>query len=468
MNAWRSSVMTGFVIPALLSGCSMVGPNYLRPNVETPVAFKELPKQDGWRAAAPADGAPKGDWWAPFNDPQLDGLEKQVTLNNQTLKVSEANYREAQALMAEAGAAVWPSISGASGLSRARETTPIANSATANVTAGWTLDLWGKLRRGLEEQKASEEASAADLANAKLTEQAALATALFNLRETDAMRDLLARTVSEYEKSLAITQNQHAAGTVARSDVITAQAQLLSARVSLTNTGVARAQYEHAIATLIGKPPEDVSIPSRVLNGSVPKVPVSLPSTLLERRPDIASAERKMQAANAAIGVAVGAYYPDISLSGSYGVASNLVKAGNPVWSIGLSLAQTLFNGGLTAAQVNAAKASYDASVATYRQTVLTAFQQVDDQLATSRILAQQAGIEAQSVEVSRQALDIALNEYKAGTQNYTAVVTAQAQALLSQEQALATRNQRLQAAVSLIVALGGGWSPAEGSAGPQ
>lgn len=460
MKARGSRLVAGIVIPALLAGCSMVGPDYLRPNVDTPVAFKELPKQAGWRNAAPADDAPKDDWWAIFNDPELDALEKQVTLNNQTLKVSEANYRQAEAMMDEARAAVWPSITGASGLNRGRQTTSIANSATANVTAGWTLDLWGKLRRGLEEEKATAAASEADLANAKLAEQAALATALFNLRETDAMHDLLARTVSEYEKSLAITENQHSAGTVARSDVITAQAQMLAAKVSLTNTGVARAQYEHAIAALIGKPPEEVTIAPRPLPRAVPKVPVSLPSTLLERRPDIASAERKMQAANAAIGVAMGAYYPDLSLSGSYGVASNLVKAGNPVWSVGLSLAQTFFNGGLTEAQVKAARASYDAAVATYRQTVLTAFQQVDDQLATSRILAQQAGIEAQSVAASREALDIALNEYKAGTQSYTAVVTAQAAALSSQQQALETRNQRLQSAVALVVALGGGWDP--------
>ena len=458
MKARASRLVAGIVIPALLAGCSMVGPDYLRPNVDTPAAFKELPKQAGWRTATPADGTPKGDWWAVFNDAELDQLENQVTLNNQTLKVSEANYRQAQAMMDEARAAVWPSITGASGLNRGRQTTAITNSATANVTAGWTLDLWGKVRRGLEEQKATDAASAADLANAKLTEQAALAAALFNLRETDAMHDLLARTVSEYEKSLAIAQNQLNAGTVARSDVITAQAQVLAARVSLTNTGVARAQYEHAIATLIGKPPEEVSIAPRPLPRAIPKVPAAIPSTLLERRPDIASAERKMQAANAAIGVAMGAYYPDISLSGSYGVASNLLKAGNPVWSIGMSLAETFFNGGLTDAQVKAARATYDAAVATYRQTVLTAFQQVDDQLATSRILAQQAGIEAQSVEASKQALEIALNEYKAGTQSYTSVVTAQAAALSSQQQALETTNQRLQSAIALIVALGGGW----------
>lgn len=460
MSASGLKIVASLVLSTALTGC-MVGPDYVKPAFATPAKFKELPTQPGWRNAAPADDVPKGKWWLAFNDPDLNALEEQVNVSNQTIKVNEANYRQALALMDEARASIWPSLSASPSIDRGKSgSSKVSNTATAQVSSSWTLDLWGKLRRGFEEEKASAEASAADLANARLSEQSALATAWFNLRQTDALHDLWVHTLASYQKSLDIAENQYKAGTSSRSDVITARANMLSAKSSLINTGVARAQYEHSIAILIGKTPEEVSIKPHPLGRTLPKIPVALPSTLLERRPDIAAAERNMQAANEAIGVAAAAYYPDISLSGSYGVSGNLINAGNAVWSIGSSLSQTIFDAGLNTAKVKAAKASYDASVATYRQTVLTAFQQVDDELSTLRVLGNQAAVQTQAVQAAEQAVDIALNEYKAGTQNYTTVVTAQANALSAEQQALTTRGDRFQASVSLIVALGGGWEP--------
>lgn len=462
MSAHVLKIAISCILSGALTSC-MVGPDYQKPTFVTPAKFKELPKQPGWRTATPSDDLPKGAWWLVFNDADLNALEEQVNLNNQTLKVSEANYRQALAIMDEAHSAIWPSVSSSPSLGRGKSgSSAVNNTATAQVSTSWTLDLWGKLRRTLEEENASAQASAADLANARLSEQSALAVAWFNLRQTDALYDLWAHTVASYQKSLDIAENQYKAGTSARSDVITARATILSAKASLTNTGVARAKYEHSIAMLIGKTPEEVSIKRHPLGGVLPKIPVSLPSTLLERRPDIAAAERNMQSANAAIGVATAAYYPDISLSGSYGVSGNLITASNPIWSIGSALSQTIFDAGLNSAKVKAAHASYDASVATYRQTVLTAFQQVDDELSTLRVLGQQAAIQSEAVQAAEQALDIAVNEYKAGTENYTTVVTAQASALNAEQQALSTRGDRFQSSVSLITALGGGWNPVD------
>jgi NodT family efflux transporter outer membrane factor (OMF) lipoprotein len=282
------------------------------------------------------------------------------------------------------------------------------------------------------------------------------------LRETDSLYDLLDDTIGQYKRSLDITQNQYRAGTSARSDVITAQALVLTAEAQKLNTGVARAQFEHAIAVLMGRPPAGLSIPHGKLAHSAPSIPLHLPSTLLERRPDIAAAERTMQEQNALIGVAIAAYYPDVSLSGAFGYVGNPALAvfakTNPVWSFGMSAAQTLFNGGLTAAQVEAARDTYQASVATYRETVLAAFQQVEDQLAAIPILSREQRVQIEAVTAARQAVQIALNEYQAGTQNFTTVVTAEATALSDEEALLTTEEQRLLDSVNLIVALGGGW----------
>jgi NodT family efflux transporter outer membrane factor (OMF) lipoprotein len=286
------------------------------------------------------------------------------------------------------------------------------------------------------------------------------------LRETDSLHDLLDDTVKQYKRALDITQNQYQAGTAARSDVITAQALVLAAQAQEINTEVARGQFEHAIAVLIGRPPAGLSIRHGALTHDPPHIPLRLPSTLLERRPDIAAAERTMQQQNAQIGVAIAAYYPDITLTGLIGGAGTLgvksIAGANPVWSIAASFAQTLFNGGLTDAQVAAARATYEASVATYRQTVLAAFGQVEDQLVAIRVLASEESVQVEAVKAAEQAVQIALNEYRAGTQNFTTVVTAEATALSDEESLLSTREQRVEAAVALVVALGGGWTEAQ------
>jgi NodT family efflux transporter outer membrane factor (OMF) lipoprotein len=449
----RWQALTGAML--VLGGCT-VGPDYMRPAATVPQQYKEA---KGWKLGTPRDDFAKGDWWKLFHDPLLNEYEAQVSVSNQTLKADEANYREAQALIAEARAQLFPTLSFDPSITRSSTT---GTSISAQASASWTIDLWGKVRRTIESQAAGAQASAADLANATLSMQSALATAYFELRETDSLHDLLEDTVAQYKRSLDITQNQYSAGTSARSDVITAQAQLLAAQAQEINTGVARAQDEHAIAILMGRPPAGLSIPHGKLADGVPGIPLRLPSTLLERRPDIAAAERTMQENNALIGVEIAGYYPDVTLSGLAGAVGNPFKGGfgatNPMWSYALSITQTLFNGGLTAAQVEAARDTYEASVATYRQTVLTAFQQVEDQLVAIRVLAKEAAVQVEAVKAAEQAVQIALNEYRAGTQNFTTVVTAEATALTDEEALLTTKEQRVLAAVSLIVALGGGW----------
>ncbi len=439
----------------LLGGCA-VGPDYLKPAAIVPAQYKEM---KGWKIASPRDDWHAA-WWKAFDDAELDRLEPQVVLSNQTLKADEANYRQALALIAEGRAQLFPTLNFDPSLTRS---SGAGTNLTAELNASWTPDIWGKIHRTIESEGAAAQVSAADLANATLSAQSALALAYFQVRQADSLHDLLTNTVSQYQRSLDIAQNQYNAGTTARSDVITAQAQLLAAQAQAINTGVARAQNEHAIAVLIGRPPSGLSVAHHGLPMVMPRIPLRLPSTLLERRPDIAAAERLMQEQNAQIGVATAAYYPDVTLSGLFGYAGNpwhkAIAGANPVWSFGFSAAQIVFNGGLTSAQVEAARDTYMASVATYRQTVLIAFQQVEDQLAAIRILSQQAAVQAKATAAAEQAVQIALNEYRAGTQNYTTVVTAQATALSDEESALTTRAQRMTAAVNLIVALGGGWT---------
>jgi NodT family efflux transporter outer membrane factor (OMF) lipoprotein len=444
---------------APLLGCFAIGPNYVRPAAIVPAQYKEI---KGWRISSPRDDFAKGEWWKLFGDRELTLLEAQVSISNQTLKQDEANYREALALIAEARAGLFPTVNFDPSLTRIHPANAAWN-LEAQITGSWTPDIWGKVRRAIEEQGAAAQVSAADLANATLSAQSALALAYVQLRENDSLYDLFVDTVRQYQRSLDITQNQYNAGTAAKSDVITAQALVLAAQASEINTGVARQQNEHAIAVLIGRPPSELSIPHAPLAQAIPAIPVSLPSTLLERRPDIAAAERAMQAENAAIGVAFGGYYPDFSLSGAFGYIGDpfikQIAGANPAWSYTFSLAQTLFNGGLTDAQVAAARAAYDSSVASYRQTVLTAFQQVEDNLVAIRVFGQEIKVQVEAVNAAQQAVEIAINEYRAGTQNFTTVVTNEATLLSDEELLLATRTERLTAAFSLVVALGGGWN---------
>jgi NodT family efflux transporter outer membrane factor (OMF) lipoprotein len=448
---------TPLLAAVAVSGCAPVGPNFERPAAIVSPQFKEI---KGWKIATPRANEPKGVWWSVFHDPELDQLMRVVVVSNQTVKSDEANYREALALINEARAGLFPTVNGTGS---ATHESPSSTILTAEASGSWTLDIWGQVRREIEAQQAGAELSAATLANATLSEQSALALAYVALREADSLEDLLEKTVVEFTHSLTITQNQYNAGTAAKSDVITAEAQVLNAQAALIAAGVTRAQSEHAIAVLMGRPPAGLSIPNGSLATSVPSVPVGLPSSLLERRPDVAAAEETMRQANADIGVAFAGYFPAVSLNGLMGYSGNPFAAefgpSNPVWSFGASLAQPLFNGGLTTAQVEAQRQLYDADVATYRQTVLTAIQQVEDALVGIRILSREVKVQVENVRISRQATQITLNEYQAGTQAFTAVVTAETQQLAAEEALLSTQGQLQADAVDLIVALGGGWS---------
>jgi NodT family efflux transporter outer membrane factor (OMF) lipoprotein len=458
------------VLVAALAGCA-VGPNYSPPAAPTPTTYKEL---KGWKLAAPGNGPGRGDWWDFYRDPKLAVLIKQVEISNQTVAAAAAAYEQARAIIRQAQAALLPTVTGSYTFTRTM-TGPLAATSgggagvpiyttTYNpaLSASWDLDVWGKLRRQVESNAAAAQATAADLDYAKLSQQAMLATAYFNLRAADALHDLLDRTVKEYKKTLDIVQNQYNSGySVTLGDVATARAQVEITQAQEINVGVQRAQYEHAIAILIGRPPAELNIARHPLAGTIPKIPVAVPSTLLERRPDIAAAERTMQEQNALIGVAVAAFFPDISLSGALGwVGTHPLpfNVANEVWSLGATGTQVLFNGGLTSAQVDAARAVYWQSVANYRQTVLGAFQGVEDQLVAIRLLTEELAVQRQAVKDARQAVDVYLNQFQAGTIAFTTVVTAEVTLLADEETELTIRQDLFLASVTLIEDLGGGW----------
>jgi NodT family efflux transporter outer membrane factor (OMF) lipoprotein len=478
----RAAAHTVAVLPLvlLLAGC-LVGPDYYRPlPAAAPAArYKELP---GWAPAAPADAAPKGNWWTDFHDPLLDQLEPTVRTSNQTIRADYQNYQEALALVREADAALFPTIGATGSVTRSRTNISggnsgangVTGSSTLEITQGtvestlsWDLDIWGKLRRTIEENQANAQATEATLANATLSEQVTLAATMINLRATDVNIDLLRRTVLEYREYLRVVTNAVEAGynLYPPSDELSARVQLENAQASLIALGVARAQYAHAIAVLVGKNPEDLDIPRSTGLPVLPDIPVSVPSTLLQRRPDIAAAERTMAAQNAAIGIAIATYYPDISLSAAYGFAQGplggLFSAANTVWSIGAAGTETIFDFGARRAQVAEAKAAYESAVATYRATVLSAFQGVEDNLAGLRILARQAAALEAAVRNAKRAAEIALNEYLAGTVDYTTVATAQTIALTDEQNLLAVQQSQLVDAATLVGDLGGGWSEA-------
>ncbi|WP_322010796.1 efflux transporter outer membrane subunit [Paraburkholderia sp. J12] len=459
-----------------LAGCA-VGPNYQRPaTAAIPASFKEAP--EGWKVAQPADEADRGDWWTIYGDAPLNALEDQLDTQNQTVAQYAAAYRQARALVGEARAAYFPVISASAGATRSRTPTRVSNangsfpSGTINnnfnlgLDATWEPDLWGKVSRTVAAQEASQQGAAADLANARLSAQATLAQTYFTLRSLDAQQKLLDDTVRAYQKTLALTQNQYAQGVAGRADVIQAQTQLQSAQASAIDNGVARAQNEHAIAVLVGQPASTFSIPPSPLDATPPTVPLSLPSALLERRPDIASAERKAAAANEQIGVAISAYFPSLTISASGGfessVLSQLLQLPSRFWTLGPSLAGTIFDGGLRSAQTEAARAAYDQQVATYRGTVLAAFQDVEDNLASQRILAQEVSVQQQAVESAQHALAIVVNEYKVGTTDYQNVLSAQTTAFQAQQKLANLAGERMVSSVGLVKALGGGWNVAQ------
>jgi NodT family efflux transporter outer membrane factor (OMF) lipoprotein len=449
---------------AVVTACA-VGPDYKRPVMDPTAGFKE---QTGWKPTEPADALSRGPWWHIFNDEVLNGLEDQLDISNQNIKSQAAAVEQARALVRVAEAGYWPTIGVSVGRTREREgAAPAHNFNSAGGTVSWPLDIWGQVRRSVESSKATEQSNEAELASARLAAQADLASAYFQLRGQDQLQALLDDTVKADDQALKITENRYRVGVAARADVVTAQTQLLSAQAQQVNVGVERGTFEHAVAVLVGKQPAEFSITPVTIRTDVPTVPAGLPSELLERRPDIAEAERKVAAANAQIGVAKAAYFPSLSLGGSVqyesgGALSQLFRVPNQLWSVGPSLAQTLFAGGLHRAQVAAARAAWEQSVDDYRETVLEDFQQVEDELVTLRVLEQQSDVEDRLVQAAREAEKLTLNQYKAGTVPYSSVISAQTARLQAEQSALTVFIQRLTASVTLIEAIGGGWSTAQ------
>ena len=474
----------GVVIAAgaalIASGCA-VGPNYKRPPFVTAAAYKE---QDGWKPSEPADTLTRGPWWRIFNDDVLNDLESRVAISNENIKAEAQAVEEARAAVHQAQASFWPTLSvstsaertssgssgfvisggtGGAGFSSGSSTSTFY---TAGASVDWGLDIWGEVRRNVESARASFQSTAAALAAAQLSAQSELATDYFEMRAQDQLDILLNDIVAADQRALNITQARYKVGVAYKADIVTAQTQLLSAQAQQVNAAIERATLEHAIAVLVGVQPATLSLKPASLANAVPTVPPGVPSALLERRPDIAEAERNMASANAKIGVAIAAFFPSLTLSGSDqyegSTFDKLIRTSNRVWSFGPSLAETIFNGGARWAQVAQSRATYQASVHDYRQTVLSGLQQVEDELVTLRVLEKQAVIEDELVKASREAETLTLNQYKAGTVPYSSVITAQTTRLTSEETALTVQLNRFTASVALIQALGGGWDASQ------
>src|SRR5580658_8724748 len=484
---------TAFLLCAMLTGCT-VGPKYHPPAVQAPPAFKEAPpanpapdnanpnnaapnnaNQDNgnWTVAQPADAKIRGDWWAVFNEPELNDLEAQLNIDNQNIKLFFENYMEARALVGEARALYFPTVSIGPSYNRQRSSANLgATSTTANpgktsqiyslpLDVSWTPDLFGRIRNQVRAAQYSAQVSAADLENEKLVEQADLAEFYFEIRGQDALIDLLTQTVAYYQKALDLTQAQYDTGVGDQISVVEARTTLQSAQASLTNLGISRAQFEHAIAVLLGKPASAFSLPKRGLTTAPPPIPIGVPSLLLQRRPDVAAAERTMASANATLGVAYSAFYPNLTLSAAGGFESYLFKhlADWPsrFWSVGPSFSQPIFNAALKA-DLHQFVAIYNADVASYRQTVLTAFQQVEDSLSQTRILSQQIEQQRAAVASAQASLDLEMGRYETGIDPYIDVVTLQNTLLTDQQTLYSLQIEQMTGAVELVQALGGGW----------
>jgi NodT family efflux transporter outer membrane factor (OMF) lipoprotein len=481
-----------FVSAALLivlAGCS-VGPRYHPPVTSAPAVYKESPTQfketDGWKVAQPSDAMLRGKWWEIFNDPELNALEEQLNINNQNVRQFFENFMQARALVREARSQYFPTVGTAPSFSRSASSANLgASRGATNGSSGtatfsgqqstlyslpldisWAPDLWGKVRKTVQENQYAAQLSAADLENERLTEQASLAAFFFEIRGQDALQKILNDTVQADTKSLELTQALYDTGIGDQISVVQAQTALESAQAAAINLGVARAQFEHAIAMLIGKPASEFSIPVRPMTTAPPPIPTGLPSQLLERRPDIAAAERNMAAANAQIGIAYAAYYPSLTLSATGGyessMLSKLVAWPSRFWSIGGSLSETLFDAGLRRATVNQTIAIYNAALASYRQTVLAAFQQVEDNLASVRIESQQIQRLQQAVASSQTYLTLEMGRYETGIDPYLNVVIAQTTLLTNQQFLVTSQVSQMTAAVQLIAALGGGWDKSQ------
>jgi NodT family efflux transporter outer membrane factor (OMF) lipoprotein len=484
----RSAAPTGLLALLglwLLGGCN-VGPRYSKPPVQTPAAYKE---SDSWQVAQPKDDVLHGNWWELFGDPQLNALEQQVNVSNQNIAAAFASFLQARALVKEARAQYYPTLTTSPSVTRSRSSANLTQSGGGVATAGtaaagtsstgrtftdydlpfdasWTPDLWGRVRNTVTSNAAAAQASAADLENTRLTAQAELAVDYYQLRTQDSLKQLLDATVVAYQESLQLNQALYDTGIGADEAVAQAEVQLKSTQAQDTNLGIARAQYEHAIALLVGQPASSFSIPVEPLKAAPPAIPVGVPSQLLERRPDVAASERLMAQANAQIGIAKAAYYPTLTLSATGGFESSAISDWltwpSRFWSVGPTLAETLFDAGLRRATVQQYQAAYDQTVATYRQTVLTAFQQVEDNLAALRILSIQVQQQDGAVNAAQRYLTTATDRYKLGLDPYLDVISAQTTLLSNQQTAATLRMQQLTDSVQLIEALGGGWDSAQ------
>jgi NodT family efflux transporter outer membrane factor (OMF) lipoprotein len=475
----RAALLGLAAFVALASGCA-VGPHYVRPSAPTPPAFKEdaPPGQrpEDWKEAQPSDAVRRGPWWEVFGDPELTALEEQVDLANQDVARAEANYRVARALARGARAELLPTVTGGAGVTLSHNGNRSASGATTGsgsrttayqvpIDLSWEADLFGRIRRNIEANVAEAQASAADLESVRLTLHAELATDWFLLKGVDAERRLLDEAIENYERALELNRARHGQGIVSGVDVAQAETQLETTRVEATDLEIDRAQLEHAIAVLVGRPPAALTIPPAPVAVAPPVVPALLPAELLERRPDIAAAERRVAAANAQVGVATAAFFPRLLLAASAGLQTtslaSLFSAPSRFWSLGPSLVQTLFSGGRRRAAVDQARASYDAAVAVYRQSALGAFQEVEDGLAGQRILGTEAAQQAAAVAAADRLVTIARSRYRGGITSYLEVTIAESVALNSHRAAVGLHTRRLTNAVALVKALGGGWDEA-------
>ena len=481
---------------ALLGGCT-VGPKYHTPSAPTPAAYRELtpanfPTTDGWKVAQPKDDELRGKWWEIYNDPQLNALEDQIDISNQSIAAAAASFFSARAMVKEARSQYFPTLSTNPSISQIRQSASLrtfstgsggtgGSSSSTNLSfteynlpfdASWQPDLFGKIRNSVRSQVYGAQASAADLENTRLTVQSELAIDYFSLRSQDALQELLDSTVIYYQESLKLTQALYETGIDSDEAVAQAETQLETTQAQATGVGLTRAQFEHAIAVLVGKPASDFSIPIEPLKAKPPAIPFGLPSQLLERRPDIAASERLMAQANAQIGIATAAYYPTVTLSAMLGLESTSASTWftwpSRFWSVGPALAQTLFDAGLRHATVQQFRGAYDQTVANYRLAVLTGFQQVEDNLAALRILSLEIQQQDTAVRSAERNLKVATDRYKLGIDPYLNVITAQTLLLGAKETAVGLRNQQITASVQLIEALGGGWGKSQLPSGQQ
>ncbi len=461
----------------LLSGCT-VGPKYVRPAVQMPSVYKELTpaemkETDGWKVAQPQDDVIRDKWWEVFNDPQLNALEEQVNISNQNIAAAAANFLSARALVKQARSRYFPTVTTVPAISNERQPVlggfPINPAQISSFSdfslpfdASWQPDLWGRIRNTVRANAYGAQASAADLQNVRLTAQAEVAVDYYEIRTQDQLKQLFNATVVAYKDSLDLTQLQFNAGIASDEAVAQAETQLKATQAQDINLGILRAQIEHAIALLVGQSASTFSLPEAPLQANPPAIPFGVPSQLLERRPDIAAAERFMAQANAQIGVATAAFYPNVTLSASAGFAASSAATWftwpSRLWSVGPSLTQTLFDAGLRRATVEQFQATYEQTVANYRQTVLAAFQQVEDNLATLRILSQEEVQQDAAVAAAQRNLDVANDRYRAGIDPYLNVITAQTTLLSNQQTAVNLRREQMTSGVQLIEALGGGW----------